>query len=262
MEPIIKFRRVQKRFGPKVIYRNLNLDVFARQTLVVMGGSGVGKSVMLKLLIGLLEADDGSIRFHDKEVTQLSTDGLRVLRQSIAMLFQSGALFDSMSVGDNVAYALYEHHRESMSQGDIDERVDWALSAVDLPGIEEMRPADLSGGMRKRVGLARSIALQPEVILYDEPTTGLDPINITRINRLINSLKNSIDVTSIVVTHDMRTAFDVADQMAMVHQGEIILQGTPDEFRGSADPRVRHFIEGHAPENEDVVALLHQERAR
>lgn len=255
-EPIIKFRRVRKRFGPKVIYRDLTLDVYAGETLVVMGGSGVGKSVLLKLLIRLLDADGGSIRYRGKEVTKMDSDELRLLRQNITMLFQSGALFDSLSVGDNVAYALYEHHRETMTEEEIAERVDWALSLVDLPGIEEMRPADLSGGMRKRVGLARSIALQPEVVLYDEPTTGLDPINVTRINHMINGLKRAINLTSIVVTHDMSTAFSVADRMAMVHSGEIIAYGKPEEFRDAGDVRVFDFIHGNAPEHEDVETLL------
>jgi phospholipid/cholesterol/gamma-HCH transport system ATP-binding protein len=255
-EPIIKFRHVRKRFGPKVIFRNLSLDVFKGETLVVMGGSGVGKSVLLKLLIRLLEADGGDILYHGEDVTEMDRARLRHLRQNVTMLFQGGALFDSLSVEDNVNYALREHFRETMSAEEMAERVDWALSAVDLPGVEEMRPADLSGGMRKRVGLARSIALQPEVVLYDEPTTGLDPINITRINKLINSLKNGLEITSVVVTHDMRTAFDVADRMAMVHRGEIIAYGRPDEFRDAVDPRVADFIHGRAPDFEDVETLL------
>lgn len=255
-EPIIKFRRVRKRFGPTVIFRNLNLDVHKGETLVVMGGSGVGKSVLLKLLIRLLEADGGSITFLGEEITKMDGDRLRHLRQNVTMLFQGAALFDSQSVGENVAYALREHFRDTMSTAEIAERVDWALSSVDLPGIEEMRPADLSGGMRKRVGLARSIALQPEVVLYDEPTTGLDPINTTRINHLINGLKQGMQITSIVVTHDMRTAFDVADRMAMVHRGEIIAYGRPQEFREATNPVVADFIHGRAPEHEDVETLL------
>jgi len=255
-EPIIRFAHVRKRFGPKIIYRNLSLDVFKGETLVVMGGSGVGKSVLLKLLIGLLPADGGTITFHGDEVTTMSETELRRVRQRITMLFQGAALFDSLSVGDNVAYALHEHFLDTMSAREVAERVDWALSLVDLPGIEEMRPADLSGGMKKRVGLARSIALRPEVVLYDEPTTGLDPINITRICHLINGLKRAINVTSIVVTHDMRSAFTIGDRMAMVHRGEIIAHGTPDEFRDPIDPRVADFIKGNAPEHEDVETLL------
>jgi phospholipid/cholesterol/gamma-HCH transport system ATP-binding protein len=255
-EPIIRFRRVRKAFGTKVIFRNLSLDVFPGETLVVMGGSGVGKSVMLKLLIRLLESDGGTITFRGDEVTKMDDDGLRGLRQRITMLFQGAALFDSLSVGDNVAYALREHFRATMTEAQIIERVDWALSLVDLPGIEDMRPADLSGGMKKRVGLARSIALKPDVVLYDEPTTGLDPINTSRINHLINGLKRAIHITSIVVTHDMASAFAVADRMAMVHRGEIIAYGEPSVFRDPVDPRVADFIHGNAPEHEDVETLL------
>ncbi len=257
VEPIISFHKVRKAFGQTVVFRNLTLDVYSGETLVVMGGSGVGKSVMLKMLIRLLDPDRGVIRFHGQEVTTKSGAELRQLRQNICMLFQGGALFDSMSVGENVAYALNEHFRDTMNEAEIAERVDWALSVVDLPGIEGMRPADLSGGMKKRVGLARSIALRPQVLLYDEPTTGLDPINTTRINHLINGLRRSIHVTSIVVTHDMGTAFSVADRLAMMYRGEIIQTGRPEEFRKATDPRVADFIHGHAPEHEDVMTLLH-----
>jgi phospholipid/cholesterol/gamma-HCH transport system ATP-binding protein len=172
------------------------------------------------------------------------------------MLFQGAALFDSISVGDNVAYGLHEHYRYEMTDAQIRDRVDWALSLVGLPGIEGMRPADLSGGMKKRVGLARAIAVRPEVLLYDEPTTGLDPINTERINHLIKGLKAALKVTSIVVTHDMGSAFKISDRMAMVYRGEIILSGTPAEFQASTDPRVHDFINGTAPINEDVETLL------
>jgi phospholipid/cholesterol/gamma-HCH transport system ATP-binding protein len=255
-EPLISFRGVKKAFGPKVIYRSLNLDVYPGQTLTVMGGSGVGKSVMLKLLIRLLDADAGQVLFHGEDVTKVSEEKIAQVRRRIAMLFQGAALFDSISVGENVEYGLREHFRREMSEQQIRERVDWALSLVGLPGIELMRPADLSGGMKKRVGLARAIAVQPEVLLYDEPTTGLDPINTERINHLINGLKAQLKITSIVVTHDMKSAFSISDRMAMVHSGEIILNGTPDVFQRSQDPRVHDFINGIAPVNEDVQTLL------
>jgi phospholipid/cholesterol/gamma-HCH transport system ATP-binding protein len=255
-EPLIRFRDVRKAFGEKVIYRKLDLDVLKGETLTIMGGSGVGKSVMLKLLIRLLEADGGSVTFHGEEVTKMSDAQIAVVRQRIAMLFQGAALFDSISVGENVAYGLHEHYRQQMTDAQIRDRVNWALSLVGLPGIEAMRPADLSGGMKKRVGLARAIATQPEVLLYDEPTTGLDPINTARINHLIKGLKAALKVTSIVVTHDMGSAFEISDRMAMVYRGEIILSGTPSEFRASTDPRVRDFIHGSAPINEDVETLL------
>lgn len=256
MEPLIRFRDVKKAFGEKVIYRGLNLEVFPGETLTIMGGSGVGKSVMLKLLIRLLEPDSGSITFHGDEITTMNDKRIGMIRRRIAMLFQGAALFDSISVGENVAYGLHEHCRDEMTNEQIEDRVDWALSLVGLPGIEAMRPADLSGGMKKRVGLARAIAVQPEVLLYDEPTTGLDPINTERINHLIKGLKQALNVTSMVVTHDMKSAFTISDRLAMVHRGEIIAVGTPEEFRASKDPHVADFISGTAPVNEDVETLL------
>ena len=255
-DPLIRFRDVRKAFGDKVIYRGLNLDIQSGETITIMGGSGVGKSVMLKLLIRLLDADHGTITFHGEDISKMSEMQIGVVRQRIAMLFQGAALFDSISVGDNVAYGLHEHYRRTMTEDKIRERVHWALSLVGLPGIESMRPADLSGGMKKRVGLARAIAVQPEVLLYDEPTTGLDPINTARINHLIKGLAAALKVTSIVVTHDMGSAFSVSDRLAMVYRGEIILAGTPDDFRASRDPRVHDFINGTAPVNEDVETLL------
>jgi phospholipid/cholesterol/gamma-HCH transport system ATP-binding protein len=255
-KPLISFRGVKKAFGPKRIYTGLDLDIYPGESLVILGGSGVGKSVMLKLLIGLLEADAGSITFHGQEVVGMKERELAEIRQQVAMLFQSGALFDSLSVFDNVAYALHEHHFQTMNESEIRKRVEWALARVGMPGIEEMWPADLSGGMRKRVGLARAIALQPEVLLYDEPTTGLDPINTTRINHLIVGLQKTLNITSVIVTHDMNSAFTIADRLAMVHRGRIVYQAPKEEFRKSSDPRVRDFIEGRAPVDESVEALL------
>lgn len=253
---LIRFSGVRKRFGPKVVYSGLDLMVYPREVLGVVGGSGVGKSVMLKLLIGLLRADAGSILFDGDEVTQMKEKQLSRVRQRIAMLFQAGALFDSLNVGENVAYGLEEHYRDSMTREEIRDRVAWALGLVDLPGIEHMDPAELSGGMRKRVALARAIAVKPEVLLYDEPTTGLDPINTARVNHLIMGLQRKLDVTSIVVTHDMKSAFSICDRMAMVHSGRIIAQGTTSEFRAIPDARVADFIEGRAPVKEDVETLL------
>lgn len=253
---MIEFRGVQKAFGSKVIYSGLDLRIDRGVSLTILGGSGVGKSVMLKMMIGLLKPDAGSVKFDGQEVTEMKEAQLSPLRQRIAMLFQAGALFDSMSVGQNVAYGLEEHFRQSMTPRMIEERVQWALELVGLPGIEEMDPADLSGGMRKRVGLARSIAVQPEVVLYDEPTTGLDPINTARVNHLIVGLQQRLKITSIVVTHDMKSAFAISDRMAMVHGGRIIFHGTTDEFRACEDPRVSDFIEGRAPVQEDVETLL------
>jgi phospholipid/cholesterol/gamma-HCH transport system ATP-binding protein len=247
---------VQKAFGPKVIYRRLDLSIERGVAFTILGGSGVGKSVMLKMLIGLLKPDSGSIRFDGAEVTEMSSDELAVLRQRIAMLFQSGALFDSLNVGENVAYGLNEHFHHKMEESEIADRVAWALDLVGLPGIETMDPADLSGGMRKRVALARSIAVQPEVVLYDEPTTGLDPINTARVNHLITGLQRRLNITTIVVTHDMKSAFSISDRIAMVHGGTMIFAGTVDQLKACDDPRVADFIEGQAPVDEDVETLL------
>jgi phospholipid/cholesterol/gamma-HCH transport system ATP-binding protein len=255
-EPLIQFKKVKKAFGQKVIYSGLDLQVRAGESLTIIGGSGVGKSVMLKMLIGLLKVDAGSILFHGEDITKKDRAELGQVRQQIGMLFQGSALFDSISVGANVAYGLHEHFYKKMTEAEIADRVSWSLSLVGLPGIEEMRPADLSGGMKKRVGLARAIAIQPEVILFDEPTTGLDPINTTRINHLITGLKRSLNITSIVVTHDMASAFLISDRLAMVHRGRIVAEGTPDQFKAIADPRVADFIHGRAPVTEDVATLL------
>jgi phospholipid/cholesterol/gamma-HCH transport system ATP-binding protein len=255
-EPFISFTHVAKAFGAKCVYRDLSLPIARGSTVAIVGGSGVGKSVMLKMLIGLLRADRGSIVFDDREVTRMSEAELSVVRRRIAMLFQGGALFDSLSVGQNVAYGLEEHFHHRMTPSERAERVAWALGLVDLPGIEEMRPADLSGGMRKRVALARAIAVRPEVLLYDEPTTGLDPINTARVNHLISGLREKLNVTSVVVTHDMKSVFAVADRVAMVHSGRIIFAGSVEEFQASADPRVADFIAGRAPVKESVETLL------
>jgi len=255
-EPLITFKGVRKAFGPKVVYRGLDLEVRRGEVLTVCGGSGVGKSVLLKMLIGLLRPDQGSITFDGKELTTLSESAFADVRRRIAMLFQSGALFDSLTVGENVGYGLQEHFHDKMSKSEIADRVNWALSLVNLPGIEAMSPSDLSGGMRKRVGLARAIAVKPEVLLYDEPTTGLDPINTARVNHLITGLQERLEITSVVITHDMRSAFSVSDRLAMVLGGRVICTGTVEEFQNADDARVQDFIHGRAPVQEDVQTLL------
>lgn len=250
---LIEFKDVHKAFGEKVIYSGLNLHIDHGEALTIVGGSGVGKSVMLKLLIGLLKPDRGEILLDGQDIAKMQPAELTRVRQRIGMVFQGAALFDSLSVRENVAYGLREHFR--MSEREIDERVAWSLSLVGLPGIEPMAPSDLSGGMRKRVGLARTIALRPEVILYDEPTTGLDPMNTTRINHVILSLQAALNATSVVVTHDMGTAFTVSTRLAMVHKGRIIEEGSPERFRQSTNPYVYDFINGNAPEDDDMAAL-------
>ncbi|HEX8790662.1 MAG TPA: ABC transporter ATP-binding protein [Polyangiaceae bacterium] len=255
-EPIVRFRNVRKAFGPKVIFHDLSLDFRRGETITIMGGSGTGKSVCLKMLIGLLAADSGEIYVGDQDITKMDDEQLTEVRRRVAYLFQGAALFDSLSVGENVAYGLREQFWNKMSEEEIRQRVEQSLTLVGLPGIEGMRPSDLSGGMKKRVGLARTLALQPEVILYDEPTTGLDPINTARINHLIMGIQRALKLTSVVVTHDMGTAFTVSDRLAMIGRGRILLVGTKDDFKNTRNPVVRDFIEGRAPETEDVAALL------
>ncbi|MFN7144724.1 MAG: ABC transporter ATP-binding protein [Myxococcota bacterium] len=242
VEPVIRFRGVQKAFGPKVIYEDCTLDVFPGETLTIIGGSGTGKSVLLKMLTGLLPTDAGSIRAFGQEVTKLDERGLLPLRKRIGFLFQSGALFDSLTVSQNIKYPLREHRWGT--EKEMDERVAEVLDMVGLPGTEHLKPAALSGGMRKRVGLARAIAMKPEVILYDEPTTGLDPINVRRINGLILSLQRKLGVTSIVVTHDMDSCFTVTDRIAMLYNKRIAFVGTAKETEQSEIRYVREFIAG------------------
>lgn len=255
-EVVIRYDGVCKRFGPKVIFSGLDLEIRQGETTTIMGASGAGKSVLLKMLIGLVPVDSGTITFDGIDVTSLGEREFRDIRRRIAYLFQGAALFDSLDVGENVAYGLREQFWNTMSSDEIKDRVSQSLTAVGLPGIEAMRPSDLSGGMKKRVGLARTLALQPEVLLYDEPTTGLDPINTARINHLINGIKKALGLTSLVVTHDMGTAFAVSDRLVMLAKGRVLLTGTRDEFKNSDNSRVRDFIEGRAPETEDVASLL------
>jgi phospholipid/cholesterol/gamma-HCH transport system ATP-binding protein len=255
-ETLIEFVGVKKRFGPKVIFVDLNLKIRRGETITMMGASGSGKSVMLKMLIGLLHPDGGQILLDGRDITHLEEEELTEVRRRIAYLFQGAALFDSLTVGENVAYGLREQFWNTMSEQEIEGRVSQSLGLVGLPGIEAMRPSDLSGGMKKRVGLARTLALQPEVILYDEPTTGLDPINTARINHLIRGIQRALNITSVVVTHDMGTAFSVSDRLAMIGKGRLLLVGTKEEFRATTNPAVSDFIEGRAPEAEDVHSLL------
>jgi phospholipid/cholesterol/gamma-HCH transport system ATP-binding protein len=255
-EVIIRFSRVAKRFGPKVIFTDLNLELRRGETTTILGASGTGKSVMLKILIGLLHKDTGSIEFDGEDISNLGDADYADIRRRIAYLFQGAALFDSFSVGENVSYGLREQYWNTMSEAEIQARVAQSLELVGLPGIQDMRPSDLSGGMKKRVGLARTLALHPEVLLYDEPTTGLDPINTARINHLIRGIQRALKITSVVVTHDMGTAFTVSDRIAMLARGKVIAFGPKDEFKHASDPYVRDFIEGVAPESEDVGSLL------
>jgi len=251
---LIEFRGVKKAFGPKEVYRDLNLDIREREVITIIGGSGQGKSVMLKMLIGLLDVDAGEISFDGQRISGISEAQYGPIRRRVAMLFQAGALFDSLSTKENVAYGLRE--QLDMSELEISERVRESLTYVGLPGTEDTWPADMSAGMKKRVSLARALAIRPEVLLYDEPTTGLDPINVTRIADLIEHLNETVDVTSVVVTHDIDTALAISDRIAMIQDGYVIFSGTPEALLASEDPRVRDFIEGNAPVDEDTETLL------
>ncbi len=246
--PLIRFEHVAKSFGSRPVHQDINLGIMPGETICLLGGSGTGKSVLLKLLLGFLPLDSGRIFFEGQEVSGLDEEALLPVRRRISMLFQGAALFDSLSVYDNIAFPLRE--QELCSEDEIRVRVAEKLEMVGLPGIEDLFPANLSGGMKKRVGLARAIATDPEVILYDEPSTGLDPTNTRRINELIRKLQDRIRVTSVVVTHDMVTVFEVADRIALIRRGEIAAVGTPDEIRNHPDPFVRGFIEGTLPLSE------------
>jgi phospholipid/cholesterol/gamma-HCH transport system ATP-binding protein len=239
---LIEYRHVKKAFGKKRIYEDVSLSIEKGETITIIGGSGTGKSVLLKCLIGLMYPDDGEIIFDGTDVTTLKEIELRDVRRRVAMVFQGAALFDSLSVGDNIAYPIKEQMPE-MKPEQIAERVAKNLQMVNLPGIENMRPADLSGGMRKRVGLARAIATEPEVILWDEPTTGLDPISTRVIDDLIVSMNKHLGCTSIVVTHDMDSAFRVSDRMAMLARRRIVETGTVEQMKNSKNPDVRAFFD-------------------
>lgn len=238
----IEFKNVSKAFGDHEILRNLNLVIKEGETITIMGGSGSGKSVTLKLLLGLIPVDAGEILFRGKNVVTMNEEELVEMRAHIGMLFQGAALFDSLTVFENIVYPLKEHF--SYSDEELEKIVAEKLQMVGLKGVEEMYPADLSGGMKKRVGLARAIATNPAVILYDEPTTGLDPANTRRIDDLILELQKILKVTSIVVTHDMESAFRVSDRIALLHQKKIEFVGTVDEVKQSTNPIVKNFING------------------
>jgi len=238
---MIRIRGLEKKLGTKQVLNGLDLDVGTGKTVVVVGPSGVGKSVLLKHIIGLMTADAGSIEVNGEEVVGKSERQLYPLRKQFGMVFQGAALFDSLTVGENVALPLREH--TDLSKADIQARVIERLGWVGLEKVEGMMPASLSGGMRKRAGLARAIVLDPQFILYDEPNTGLDPIMAKAIDELILSLQRRLGVTSVVVTHDMASAFEVGDRIAMLLEGKLVYTGTPDEMRAARHPVVRQFIE-------------------
>jgi len=241
---VIVIKQLGKRFGAKKVLNGLDLTITDGESLVIIGRSGCGKSVLLKHIIGLLKPDSGHIYIDERDITAMKEAELSELRKRFGMVFQGAALFDSMTVAENVALPMREHSQ--LPEQTIRERVTEKLRMVGLEGVEDVHPASLSGGMKKRVGLARAMAIDPEFILYDEPTTGLDPIMADAINDLIRSLQKKLAITSVAVTHDMRSAYKIGDRIAMLHDGKIIYEGTPNEIQKCEDPMVCQFIAGSA----------------
>jgi len=251
-EPIIRLDSVSKSFGALKVLRGVNLSLRQGETTVILGESGSGKSVLLKHIVALLRPDAGEVHLHGQRIDNLSERELVPLRAHFGFLFQNSALFDSFTVAQNVGFPLVEHAHKSRKE--VEGIVRDKLRMVGLDGVQAKRPAELSGGQRKRVALARAIAMDPEVILYDEPTTGLDPPRADVINELIVKLRNEIGATGVVVTHDMTSAFKVADRIVMLYEGNLIFDGTAAEIKATPDQRVRRFIEGRATE-EDLASL-------
>ena len=241
---MIEIINLYKSLEEQQVLKNLNLTIEKGQTQVIIGRSGCGKSVLLKTIVGLLKPDSGQVIINEQDITRLDAQQLNCLRLRIALLFQSSALFDSLSVGENVGFVLREH--SDLDEATIAARVKESLELVGLEGVEEQLPAELSGGMKKRVGLARAICARPDIILYDEPTTGVDPIMADAINTLIRRLHDKLEVTSIAVTHDMVSAYKIADRISMLYDGRIIESGTSEEIKNSKDPIVQQFITGAA----------------
>ncbi len=246
--PLIELRAVHKTFGDQVVLAGVDLQIFPGCTTVIIGESGAGKSVLIKHMVGLIRPDRGEVIFDSLEIGKMTERQLAQVRKRFGFLFQGGALFDSMTAGDNIAFPLRQH--SNYSENKIRQIVGRKLRMVGLESIGDHKPAELSGGQRKRVALARAIALDPEVIYYDEPTTGLDPVRADVINELILKLQRELGVTSVVVTHDMNSAYKVGDRLLMLYQGRFIADASPDQIRASSDPRVQRFITGQADKQE------------
>jgi len=241
---IISLQHLYKSFGGKEVLRDMSIDVARGESVVIVGGSGTGKSVTLKHIIGLLSPDRGRVLILGEEITAMNAVTLNRFRRNFGMAFQEGALFDSMSVFENIAFPLRRH--TEMTEDQIKLRVRQCLDQVHLEGVEGKRPSELSGGMRRRVGFARAISLQPAILLFDEPTTGLDPVISDVVADLILEMDSKLNVTTVTITHDMKVAFKIADRVAMLYKGQIIESGTPFEFQQSSNPIVQQFIEGRA----------------
>ncbi len=244
MPPMISLQHLYKSFDGRQVLRDLTIDVDRGESVVIVGGSGTGKSVTLKHIIGLLQPDRGRVFVDGQDMTNMSDLELNQFRRRFGMAFQEGALFDSMSVFENIAFPLRRHTK--MTEQQIRDRVQECLEDVHLHGVEKKRPSELSGGMRRRVGFARAISLKPEILLFDEPTTGLDPVISDVVAELITEMDQKLGTTTVTITHDMKVAFKIADRVAMLYNGSIIEQGTPDEFQRSTNPIVQQFIEGRA----------------
>ena len=241
-EPLIQLKGVRKSFGTKMLFRDLNLDIMPGETLVIMGPSGCGKSTLLRVLMGQLQLDAGTVLIHGHSLEDMDRGELEAWRKSVGMLFQSGALLDSLTLRENLALPVREH--TDLPEPTIDIMVEIYLQLVGLREHIDKMPAQLSGGMKKRGGLARALMMQPRILFYDEPTAGLDPINATHIDRLMMDLKTEMDATSVVVTHDMPSAFRLADRLALLFNGKFVAVGSADEFRTTTNPMVRQFVDG------------------
>jgi len=248
---MIEVRGLHRSFNGKHVLRGVDLTIETGESITIIGQSGCGKSVLLKHLVGLLLPDGGTITVDGREITTARRMELYEIRMKFGVLFQGAALFDSMSVEENVSLGLRQH--TTMTPAQIEKRVKECLTLVSMDGTQKLKPAELSGGMKKRVGLARAIAMQPSYILYDEPTTGLDPITADSINDLIIHLNQKLNVTTIVVTHDMVSAYKVSDRIVMLHEGRVIFSGTPDETKNAKMDIVRRFVTGEADEQPYVI---------
>lgn len=248
---MIETRQLKKSFDTQLVLDGVDLRIESGESVAIIGRSGGGKSVLLKHLIALLQPDSGDVLINGESIVRMNERQLLRIREKFGMVFQSAALFDSMTVAENVAFPLIR--KKKFTPGEIEQRVTAALEMVDLPGTQKKNPAELSGGMRKRVGLARAIVYEPQILLYDEPTTGLDPIVADSIDKLIVRVRDQLKVTSVVVTHDMRTARRVGNRVLMLHEGKIYANAAPEELFASQDPVVRQFIDGVADAKETIL---------
>jgi phospholipid/cholesterol/gamma-HCH transport system ATP-binding protein len=239
-EPVIDVQDLHKAFAGFQVLKGINLKMMAGTTTVVLGGSGSGKTVLMKHIMGLFKPDRGRVLVDGEDVSHMPRQQLSVFRQRMGMVFQSAALFDSMTVGENVAFPLREH--SELSEAEIQAKVKEKLAVVELHEVEEKYPAELSGGMRKRVGLARAIVREPKIVLYDEPTTGLDPLTTESVDEMIINARQRLGVTSVVISHDIGSAFHIGDRIAVINEGRIVEEGTPDEVRNTKEPFTRHFL--------------------